>query len=111
VDDTARGFIAAACADSDIHGETIDLGTGHAVSIGELVDMIADIMDKKFNIQEDIDRVRPEKSEVMKLISNNKRAKDLLGSEPGIEIEQGLLRTIDWIKKNQNIYCDDEYTV
>ncbi len=111
VTDTAEGFIAAAEADSSVHGNVINLGTGNSVSIGDLVRIIAEILGNDFDVIEDKNRVRPEKSEVMTLISKNKKAKDLLNWEPKLSINDGLSHTIDWIRDNLSTYKNNEYTV
>ncbi|MCX5636500.1 MAG: NAD-dependent dehydratase, partial [Planctomycetota bacterium] len=62
-------------------------------------------------IQKDTSRVRPKDSEVMRLISNNKLARETCGWEPKYDLEQGLVETIKWIKKNIQRYKSDVYAI
>ncbi len=108
LDDTVEGFLKAAIADSVI-GETINLGTGTEISIGELEKRIITLVGRQVNVVIDETRLRPEKSEVMRLLSDNSKARNLLGWQPKISIDEGLLRTIDWIKNHLDFYDIDTY--
>ena len=81
VQDTVDGFIAAMISER-IYGETINLGSSFEISIFDTVNTIADLMNVKVNIKEDPLRVRPPKSEVERLYSDNSKAKTLLSWEP-----------------------------
>ncbi|MHB8132785.1 MAG: GDP-mannose 4,6-dehydratase [Anaerolineaceae bacterium] len=111
VDDTVHGFILAAeallnpdtCA--DVVGQTFNLGTGSEVSIGEIALTILDLLGKKgLPITTDPERIRPEKSEVMRLLSDNRKAGMHLGWRPGVGLEDGLALTIEWIKAHLDLY-------
>jgi len=52
----------------------------------------------------DEERLRPEKSEVMRLQSDNNRARVLLGWEPKVNFRQGLQETISWVKEHIDLY-------
>jgi NAD dependent epimerase/dehydratase len=108
--DTAKGFIAAAKSDK-VLGETVNLGAGKGVSIGELAERIGNLMGKKFNIKREADRVRPQASEVMRLISNNSKAKQLMNWEPTISLDEGLKAVIEYIEQNLADYKQDIYAV
>ena len=82
VADTVAGFIAAAEAGDKAIGREINLGTGRDVSIGEIVEMIRNSIDPSIPIESDSARLRPEASEVMRLLSDNTLARDLLGWTP-----------------------------
>jgi nucleoside-diphosphate-sugar epimerase len=97
VSDTARGIILAMLTDG-INGETINLGTGKAVAVKELVRMIADILSRDYSITIDPSRIRP--SDVETLISDYSKANRLLGWAPSISLREGLERTVEWIRKN-----------
>lgn len=98
VADTVAGFIAAAEAGDKAIGREINLGTGRDVSIGEIVEMIRNSIDPSIPIESDSARLRPEASEVMRLLSDNTLARDLLGWTPQISLEEGLARTIAWAR-------------
>jgi len=110
VDDTVSGFIAAALSEDTV-GKVINLGTGKGVSIGELAQIIFEILGGDFTIITEDKRIRPEKSEVMKLLSNNNLAREIMGWEPRVSLHEGLRQTIEWIKKHQNIYKTGAYII
>ncbi len=109
ITDTVSGFIRAAQADG-VMGETINLGTGEGVSIGELAKIIFDILGVSPKIVSDAQRVRPAASEVMQLVSNNSKAAKLLQWRPTVTLRDGLAGTIDWMRANLDLYRPQEYT-
>ena len=110
VTDTVEGFIKMALSDK-VYGKEINLGTGVDYSIEEITYKISDCLGKKIKIRSDDLRIRPEKSEVQRLCSNNNLAKSLLGWEPQIDINAGLKMTVDWIEDNLNHYNPQEYRI
>ena len=106
IDDTVRGFIAVAGAD-DAVGEVINIGSNFEVTIGDTVQMIADIMGTKIEIETEQARLRPEKSEVERLWADNTKAKKLTGWDPaygGIEgLRRGLTETVSWFTNSDNL--------
>ncbi len=111
VADTVAGFIAAAEAGRQVTGQVMNLGVGHGVSIGDLAETIFDILGGDYKIVTDEERVRPDKSEVMKLVSDNSLANKLMGWQPRISIRQGLESTIEWIRVNRGVYRTGGYTI
>lgn len=69
------------------------------------------LLDRSPRIVTQTRRVRPEKSEVLKLHASNQKARDRLGWEPTVSLEAGLRRTIEWIAKHLDLYRPDQYTV
>lgn len=110
VSDTVEGFILAASSPAAI-GRTINLGSGREISINELADLIAQLMKKPVRIEEDGNRIRPEGSEVDRLLADNQLARELLGWESRVDLVDGLERTIDWIKQSSERYHPDVYVV
>jgi NAD dependent epimerase/dehydratase len=110
VEDTASGFVAAATAEGAI-GRTIQLGTNHDVSVGDLVDMVSEVLGRELTVETDPARIRPDKSEVERLISGPLLARELLGWEPTVDLREGLARTIDWIERNVHRYRVDHYVI
>jgi len=108
VTDTVDGFIKAAQTPGVV-GETINLGYGEEVSIGELAEMIIELVGRPVKVIVDQERLRPEKSEVMRLLSDNSKARKLLGWKPKIGFREGLSRTIEWIRKHLDLYRVGEY--
>jgi NAD dependent epimerase/dehydratase len=110
VADTVDGFIRAATA-TDVEGETINLGTGEMFSVQEFAEQILSLMGSKARIEVDPARTRPDNSEVMALISDNARARRLLGWQPRQTLRDGLRETIDFIARHRHMYRPDNYTV
>ena len=97
VSDTARGMILALVSDKAL-GQTINLGSNNSYKIKNLVQLIGKLTKNKIIIELDKKRFRP--FDVQKLVCDNRNAKKLLGWKPKISIDDGLLRTIDWMKNN-----------
>jgi NAD dependent epimerase/dehydratase len=108
VSDTVAGFLLAAEVQS-VEGQTFNLGTGKEISIGDLTRMIIQKVGGTVSIVNDPVRLRPEKSEVQRLISNNSLAQQYLGWKPRISFEQGLEMTIEWIKNHIDLYKVGQY--
>lgn len=106
VSDTVDGFLRAATSDAAI-GESIQLGTNSAVSIAELFEAATRALGVKATVKEKAERLRPDKSEVLVLLSDPAVAKAKLGWEPKISLEKGLALTAEWLKANQNRYKID----
>lgn len=100
--DTCAGFIALANCD-DAVGRSVNIGSGQEISIADTVKIIANIMQLDVVIEGDTSRLRPENSEVERLICNNKLIRDLTGFEPGYSLERGLALTIDWLRNPDNL--------
>ena len=103
VSDTVNAFVAA-IGNPAVLGEVVNLGTSSEVSIAELVEIIANLMSCEYEIYLDSERVRPEGSEVDRLVSNNEKARRMLGWKPELSGRQGLIaglaRTIEWFEAN-----------
>ena len=108
MDDTVEGFLLTAQADT-WNGETYNLGSGEEISIGAIAALIFRLMGKQAEIQLEKNRLRPEKSEVLRLISDNRKAKLELGWQPTVGMEEGLQRTIRWIGEHLELYQPEEY--
>lgn len=110
VTDTVDGFVRAAGSDAAV-GRTVQLGTEHDVSVGDIVDTVGELLGKELKVTQDPERVRPEKSEVMRLISSPRLAGELLGWTPQVSLEEGLRRTIDWIAASRERFRTDQYVI
>jgi NAD dependent epimerase/dehydratase len=110
VSDTVAGFVAAATADG-IAGETINLGTGTTHSIGDFAERILKLLRIEKPILTDSSRMRPANSEVKRLLSDNRKASKLLGWTPQVDLDDGLLRTIEFVRDNMSLYRPSTYTV
>jgi NAD dependent epimerase/dehydratase len=110
VADTVEGFIKAAASPRAV-GELINLGSGKAFAMGELVDKIVEMLGGGKEIVLEDQRQRPEASEVMKLICDNRRAQELLDWEPQVSLDEGLRRTIDFIREHLERYKPQIYNL
>jgi len=110
VANTVEGFIKAAATPAAV-GQTINIGSGREISIGDLAHLIAQLMGKEIIIQTDQQRMRPEGSEVDRLLCDNSRARTTIDWAPQVSLEEGLKHTIAWLKENARRYRPDEYTI
>lgn len=110
VEDTARGFLAVAESDSAV-GEVINVGNGKAISIGDLAAEICRMVNPSAKVVSVEQRVRPASSEVMKLICAAAKAERLLGWRAEVSLEEGLRRTVEFIRDNLESYQADMYTI
>ncbi len=107
---TVDGFLRAAVA-PDAVGRTVNLGSGLEISIGDLAERIVQLVGRPVTVQSEQQRIRPDKSEVDRLLADNRLALELLGWEPLVDFDDGLRQTIDWMRKNMSKYRPDVYTV
>ena len=108
VTDTADGFIEIS-KESRLNGQTINIGMNQEISIKDLVEKISKITNKKIIIKTDAKRVRPEKSEVNRLVCNNSKIKKYTNWQPKYNLEKGLKETIDWLEDNKKNFKSDIY--
>lgn len=110
VDDTADAFIRAATV-GGIEGETIHFGGGREIRVGDLPRMIGEAAGIAVEVEHDPERMRPAASEVERLIADAAKARALLGWAPQVSVEEGLRRTVDFIRENPHLYRPEEYAV
>jgi NAD dependent epimerase/dehydratase len=99
VGDTADGFLRAMEAEG-VEGEVIQLGTGTDVTVGEAAELAFEIAGKAKDVRFDAARVRPENSEVMRLLADPSNARKRLGWEARVSFAEGLRRTAEWVETN-----------
>lgn len=110
VKDTAAGFLGVANSEKLI-GEITNIGMGFEISVGDLVNKIASIIGKEIQIISEVQRIRPEKSEVERLLCDNSKLRKNTNWTPSYNLESGLLETIDWIKTHLSNYKSGLYNV
>jgi dTDP-glucose 4,6-dehydratase len=103
VEETARGLIAVAASSQSV-GEVMNLGFGEEISIGDLAFLIFSLMEKELDIETEERRIRPELSEVDRLLCDNTKARELLGWQSQVTLREGLERTIDWFESHAGEY-------
>ena len=108
VDDTVDGFIKAAQT-AGVEGQTFNLGTGSEIRVGELAEKIMQLAGRQVEIQVEALRMRPDKSEVMRLISDNSLARKALDWTPRVSLDVGLGRVIEWLRPRLDMYKVGKY--
>ncbi len=103
VKDTVLGFIKIAESEKSV-GEIINIGSGRTISIGELVGKVSKILNKELIVEEVKEKIRPEKSEVDILLCNNEKAKNLVGWEPIVSLDEGITEVISYVRENLDRY-------
>ena len=110
VKDTAHGFIAMYESDKTI-GQEINIATQKEISIGQLAEELIRQINPNAKIICDEDRLRPEKSEVNRLLGSNKKILELTDWKPQYTFEQGLAETIEFLRGNMDKYKVDIYNI
>lgn len=110
VTDTVAGFVAASTTPG-IEGQTINLGTGSTYTIGHFAERILKLMGVDKPIVADQARMRPDKSEVLKLVSDNSLAAKTMGWTPKVDLDEGLRQSIDFIRDHIHLYRPTVYNV
>lgn len=107
---TADGMIALALCPA-AEGEVVNIGSGCEWSIGETVDLLMEITGRSVPLDTEQQRVRPEKSEVQRLVCDSSRLRALTGWTPAVDFRQGLERTVEWIAANLQRFDPDRYAI
>jgi len=110
VTDTAEGFLCGATADG-VEGRVINLGVGKGITIGELAQKTVELCGSDARIETDQQRLRPEKSEVLALISDNRAAAEQIGWQPQVSLDEGLRQTIEFVRGHPELFAADKYGV
>lgn len=110
VKDTANGFISIYESDKTI-GQEINIATQKEISIGQLAKELIRQINPHANIICDEQRLRPEKSEVNRLLGCNKKILELTSWKPRYTFEEGLAETIEFLRNNLNKYKIDIYNL
>ena len=110
VKDTAHGFIAMYESDKTI-GQEINIATQKEISIGQLAEELIRQINPNARIICDEDRLRPEKSEVNRLLGSNQKILQLTDWKPQYTFEQGLAETIEFLRHNLDKYKVDIYNI
>lgn len=97
VEDTIGAFVAAATA-AGAAGATLNVGNGKGIAVGELAELILDVVASDAPLSPDPQRVRPEASEVLALLCDATRLRSLTGWEPAVGLREGLERTAEWMR-------------
>lgn len=110
VGNTVDGFLKAATSPKAV-GRTINLGSGREISVGDLAKLIGEIMGQQVRIECDENRLRPNNSEVERLLADNSLAAELLDWRPEVDLETGLATTINWMREHVKRYRPGVYVI
>ena len=110
VKDTVNGFYEIAKVSKTI-GEEINIASEKEISIGELAQAMIDQINPSARIVCEEERLRPEKSEVNRLLGSNEKIMGLTNWRPQYSLKEGLQETISWIKTNLDRYKIDIYNI
>jgi Nucleoside-diphosphate-sugar epimerases len=102
VKDTAEGFIRVA-ANSNLAGEEINIATSKEISIEALANKLIRLINPGVKLICEEKRIRPENSEVFRLLGDNKKLEEYTGWSPKYSLDEGLKETIDWFKNKENL--------
>ena len=111
--DTVNAFLALLDADDAVLGGTYNAGSGGEISIGDLVKLIAAVMDTEVEVTLDPARVRPAGSEVMRLVCDSTLLQEATSWKPQYSLEEGLSQTATWFSNPANLaaYHTDRYNI
>lgn len=108
VTDTARGMIALALCPA-AEGEVVNIGSAEEWSIAMTLEMLCEIAQREVVVETDEARIRPAKSEVNRLLADNRKLQSLTGWRSEVPFPEGLRRTFDWVTKNLDQFDVDRY--
>jgi len=110
VKDTANGFISIAESKNTV-GEEINIASQKEISMGEVANTLIKLINPNAKIITDINRLRPDLSEVNRLLGSNEKIRALTDWKPNYSLEEGLSETINWFKLNLHQYKTEIYNV
>lgn len=106
VRDTVAAFRAVGRSEQTV-GEVVNVGSGHEIAIGDLAHLIADVMDADIHIETDEARVRPDDSEVERLVADTTKLEVCTGwtlSDNGTAgLRAGLEATARWFAQPEHL--------
>lgn len=108
VTDTAAGMLALALC-KEAEGQVVNIGSGEEWSIAQTVELLMEITGRKVDVVTEEARIRPEKSEVNRLLADNRKITGLTGWHSQVPFREGLERTVEWISRNLGYFDVDQY--
>lgn len=108
VTDTANGMLSLALSKA-AEGEVVNIGSGEEWSIAQTVQMLIEIVGRQVEVVTDQERIRPEKSEVCRLLADNAKIKRISAWQSSVPFQLGLERTVEWIRLNLKHFDVNRY--
>lgn len=110
VKDVVEAFIRVASTPAAV-GEVINVGSGQEITIGQLAQLVLHLTGRDIPIRKEEQRMRPVRSEVLRLVCDPQKARELLGWQPLTSLEEGLIHVIDFVREHHQRYRPEEYAV
>ncbi len=110
VKDTCNAFLEIYRSEGFL-GEVTNVGMNSEISMGELLKEIMKIMAVDLPVVSEEKRIRPENSEVERLVCNNEKLLNGSSWKPEYDLMQGLSETINWFKENIQTYKAELYHI
>ena len=110
VEDICAAFLEIYKSDK-FYGDVVNIGSKNEISVQTIFEKISSILDSKIELIQDDKRIRPKKSEVNQLICDNSKILENSNWKPKIDFDEGLLKTINWLKNNRSLSKSDLYHV
>ncbi|MGG5887551.1 SDR family NAD(P)-dependent oxidoreductase [Falsiroseomonas sp. HC035] len=99
VGDTVAAFLAIGVAPQVEFGSAYNAGSGSAVTIGEIAQLVIEVTGSGKPIETEAERMRPERSEVRELLADAGRFSAATGWHPRVDLREGLTRTAAWWRR------------
>ena len=110
VSDTVKGIYLIGTHTATI-GKIINIGSGKGVSIKDIIQIIEKFLKSKLEVNYETIRMRPNKSEVVQLVCNFSKAREICGWNPIVSFEEGVAKTINWFQSNLSYYKPEIYNI
>ncbi len=110
VADTVDGFLAVGALEKTA-GQVINLASGRTVTIQETLEKLMTITGVQVEVEQESARIRPDKSEVMKLQGDARKALELIGWTSRVSLEEGLKVDVEWYMRHLDRYKGDMYHI
>jgi dTDP-glucose 4,6-dehydratase len=110
VGDTVAGLLKVAESEK-LFGQVVNIGSGREISTGDVSKKIITLTKSKAKILRDTKRLRPKNSEVMRLLADNAKVRKATGWKPEVSLEEGLEKTIEYIRAHPQNFKIGEYQI
>lgn len=110
VEDTARGFLLAGASEAAV-GDVVNIGSGSDIAISGVIEEVNRILGRETKVVLEENRLRPGRSEVLRLLCDRRKAQGLIGWAPTVNFTDGLRRTVDWVAEHPEMYPTSAYAV
>jgi nucleoside-diphosphate-sugar epimerase len=94
-----------------VAGETLQLGTGQDTSVAELIEVVESLVGHDLNVVQEEHRVRPEQSEVNRLLSDPSRMTETTGWRAQTQLREGLEKTMRWLEDRPPLTAAGDYAI